>query len=69
MPYEPGGRTDCNSLFGNTINYCNELGFTLSKDDFNQALRQLNDEQCLVLFTQDDIRSTQFGLNKYSSWE
>lgn len=69
MPYEPGGRTDYNSLLGNTSSYCDELGFVLEREDFNQALGHLNDEQCLVFFSQEDIRTTQFGLNRYSSWQ
>ena len=69
MPYEPGGRTDYVSLLGNTNTYCDELGLALNRDDFGQALGQLNDEQCLVFFSPDDIRTTQFGLNKYSSWQ
>jgi hypothetical protein len=65
VPYEAGKRTNYNSLYSNVDSYCNELGYTLNKDMFNYALRTLHDEQAIVVFSNDNIKPTQYGLNKY----
>jgi len=68
LPNEGGAKTDYNTLYSSVGLYCSEVGIPLARVDFNYALRSLSDDQCLVRFSDLDIRPTQYGLNKYSSW-
>ena len=65
VPYEPGRSTNANTLFGSVSNYCDELGIVLTDSVFRDAIRELHNEQCIVRFSDKDIRPTQYGLNRY----
>ena len=67
VPYEPGRQTTYLSLYAGVGSYCFELGQNVTEDLFDDAIRSLHQEQCLVLFNHDDIRPTQYGINKYSN--
>ena len=69
IPHQPGAKTDYNTLYSYVGLYCSEVGIPLARPDFNYALRNLHEDQCLVRFSDLDIRPTQYGLNKYSSWQ
>ena len=66
VPNEAGKRTTYNALFFNVASYCNELGFDLASDAFLTALKGLQKDQCLVYFNENNIKPTQYGLNKYN---
>ena len=65
VPYEPGRSTNGDTLFGHVSSYCDELGFMLTDPAFRNAIKELHDEQCIVRFSDKDIRPTQYGLNRY----
>lgn len=65
VPYEAGSRTDYSTLYYDVNSYCNELGCSLNKESFNYALKNLHNEQSIVFSSNDVIRPTQYGLNKY----
>lgn len=68
LPNEAGTKTNYSALHSSVGLYCSEIGIPLTRTDFSEALRSLSDDQCLVKFNDFDIRPTQYGLNKYSSW-
>ena len=69
VPYEPGRKTNFETLYSSISGYCIDLGFEITKGDLESALADLHNDQCLVRFSNSDIRPTQYGLNKYLSWQ
>lgn len=65
VPRHAGDSTTKSVLRLQVRQYCYDFGTTLDVATFEQALRELHDKQCLVLFSENDVRPTQFGLNSY----
>lgn len=65
VPYEAGRQTDYHTLYSSVDSYCKDLGLTLSYDTFKYAIRSLHNEQSIVVFSKNNIKPTQYGLNKY----
>lgn len=67
IPNEPGRKTDFDSIFGAVRHYCVELGCEMIDTQMiEHALRDLKREQSVCVFSEDDIRPTNFGLIKYN---
>ncbi len=65
VPYEAGRQTDYRTLYSSVDSYCGDLGIVLNSDIFRYAIKNLHNEQSIVIFSDDNIKPTQYGLNKY----
>lgn len=66
IPNEAGRSTTCSALFSDVASYCSELQIPINSDIFYRALSRLHQEQCLVYFNENNIKPTQYGLDKYN---
>ena len=66
IPNEAGRTTTYSALFSDVASYCSELQLSINSDLFWTELSRLHQEQCLVYFNENNIKPTQYGLNKYN---
>lgn len=66
VPSAPGRKTNFDTILGGVSHYCSELDREVSLEDFRAALRELKYDQCICVFSDDDIRPTNFGLIRYN---
>ena len=70
LPMTAGSPANIDSLRHAFFYDCKTIGYNVTSDDFNEALAQLSDEQCLVVFQAvSQVRPTQYGINKYCSFD
>ena len=65
VPQHPGVSVTSSFLRGLVKQYCGDFKAAFDECTFEESLSQLHSEQCLVVFSQNDIRPTQYGLNFY----
>jgi len=66
VPNVPAGQTTYEALHRNVRLYCDDLGISFDGITLDDALAELEQEQCIVYFDENDVRPTNHGLVRFS---
>ena len=65
VPCIPAKQTTYQNLYCSVHSYCGDLGIPFITLVFDDAIEELEREQCLVYFDRNDVRPTCYGLSKF----
>ena len=65
VPNVPARQTTYETLYCDVRLYCNDLGIPFDGIAFDDAIDELQQEQCIVYFDKNYIQPSNFGLLKF----